>query len=376
MDIEQLKEIERSRRAEHLKAAKPQKLIKEKKKKEKLHIVYVMTWTEVCGGSKITLEHANRLIDRGQDITIVSHYEKPTWFNMNDKITFIQVPYDEILGERIPLCDVIVATYWKEIYECIEQNIAPVIYFEQGDTHLFAPEEVDKDTLEHIKKQFQTVPFTLTVSTYAKKKIKERYKKDASVITNAIDDKIFYPKDNRISKNKEEIAVALIGSIDWEFKCISNILAAIDILKEEGYNIKVNWISRTEPINTKYKAIVNPEQIVIGNTLRDSDIYICASRYESFCLPVLEAMSCGTAVITTDNGGIRDWVVENENALIIEKDNIEDIVLKTKRLIEDNDLRGTLEKNAAEAAKKFSWDNVIDNLLEYYKDVACYSIKK
>ncbi len=29
--------------------------------------------------------------------------------------------------------------------------------------------------------------------------------------------------------------------------------------------------------------IINPEQIIIGDTLRKTDIYICASMYESFC---------------------------------------------------------------------------------------------
>ena len=45
-----------------------------------------MTWTSVCGGSKIILEHANYLVDRGHKITIISHFPKPDWFNMDNRI--------------------------------------------------------------------------------------------------------------------------------------------------------------------------------------------------------------------------------------------------------------------------------------------------
>ena len=151
-DIKTLKQIEFNKREERLKTAIPQKLIYEPTENKKLHITYVMTWTGVCGGSKIILEHANKLTARGHKITIISHDKKPIWFKMNDSIQFIEVPWGQTLCESIPKCDVIVATYWREIYECIEQKIAPVIYFEQGDYHLFDLEKLDNRTYEYIKK--------------------------------------------------------------------------------------------------------------------------------------------------------------------------------------------------------------------------------
>ncbi len=46
----------------------------ESRKKIFLKITYVMTWTGICGGSKIILQHANRLVEKGHKITIISHY--------------------------------------------------------------------------------------------------------------------------------------------------------------------------------------------------------------------------------------------------------------------------------------------------------------
>ena len=60
-NIEILKKTEFEKREERLKNAKKQELVYTNKNKIQLNITYVMTWTGICGGTKIILEHANRL---------------------------------------------------------------------------------------------------------------------------------------------------------------------------------------------------------------------------------------------------------------------------------------------------------------------------
>lgn len=374
MDIVAYREIEFAEREKRLKNAEFQKLNKTNKVKDKLDIVYVMTWTELCGGSKIILEHSNYLVQRGHRVTIISHFPKPNWFDMDNRIKFIQVPWEEILCEVIHPCDVIVATYWREIYECIEQRKAPVIYFEQGDSHLFDLESLDERKLNYIKKEFEVVPFIYTVSSYAAEKIKELYNRDSIIIPNAVNDENFYVGDvNKNKDNKEEISIAMIGSEKSEFKRIKIILNAIEELRKEGYLINVNWITPDKPEKSKEKCLVNPPQKEIGNALRKSDIYICASKYESFGLPILEAMKCGLAIITTDTGGNRDFVKDNENALII-TGTVDDIKNKIKILINDIKLREKLSKNSQITSESYTWKNVIDKLEDYYREIAKYEI--
>ena len=140
--------------------------------------------------------------------------------------------------------------------------------------------------------------------------------------------------------------------------------------------MKLNWITTTETVKNKdFIAIVNPQQKIIGDTLRNTDIYICASLYESFCLPVLEAMTCGAAIITTNNGGNADFIKENENALLIQKNNIEDIAVKLEKLLDDKKLREKLAQAGVETSKRFNWDKVIRDIEEYYKEIAEYEVK-
>ena len=115
--------------------------------------------------------------------------------------------------------------------------------------------------------------------------------------------------------------------------------------------------------------------MLIGDTLRKTDIYICASMYESFCLPVLEAMTCGAAIVTTNNGGNMDFVEDEKNALIIEKDNIDDIVEKIERLLNDENLKQYLIKNGVEESARYSWDITINKIEEYYQEIANYEVE-
>lgn len=372
-NIEKLREIEFAQREERLKKAIPQKLKYNPKNKKFLNITYVMTWTEVCGGSKIILEQANRLTLLGHSVNLISHFPKPLWFPLNEKIKFIQVPWEKVLCEDIPKnSDIIVATYWREIYECIEQKIAPVVYFEQGDFHLFDSTSLDDRTFNYINKQLQTVPYVLTVSSFAKEKLKEIYNKESDVIPNAVDDKIFFYKEH---KENDIINVTIIGAEQVEFKKIPLIIEAVNRVKKDGYKVKLNWITPVKPDKIKEEAIINPKQIVIGDTLRNTDIYICASMYESFCLPVLEAMTCGAAIITTNNGGNMDFVKDNENALIIEKNNVEDIYRKLKILLEDRTKRKAISAVGVETAKEYSWEKTIEKLERYYRKIAEYEVE-
>ena len=373
MDFGEFRKLEFERRDLRLQSRQPMKLIKTGKKKDRLHIVYVMTWVGICGGSKIILQHCNKLAEMGNRVTIVCHFAKPGWFMLDERVGFVQAPMGEVLCEYIPKCDVIVATYWKEIYECVEQKIAPVVYFEQGDSHLFDPGMMNIRTMEHIRKQIEIAPFVLTVSNFAKEKLREGFGAESAVIPNAVDKDIFYPDANR--KVNDKIVITAIGSENIYFKCISNIMISIELLRKMGHSIEFIWISPDAPgKNVAVPVMINPGQKVIGDCLRRSDIYVCASLYESFCLPVLEAMTCGAAVVTTDNGGIRDFAKDQENALIIEKNDIADMVNKLVSLINDTALREKLAKNGLETAQKFDWAITADKLMEYYSEIACYVV--
>lgn len=370
MDIHDIEKIELERQEK----TTEQKLKKQALPKEKLDIVYLMVWTKTCGGSKIILEYANRLAKLGHKIKIVTYDQKPNWFSLDEKIDFIKLNPEQKMEDNIPNCDLVVATSWKNIYSAMKANVAPVAYFEQGGGHIFDIANQDERKKEIVENRIKTVPFVYTVSSYARDVIKKEYQKEAFVVPNAVDSNIFYQRDEK-EKPKNTIDITTIGPEEFAFKHVDNIIQAVSILKEKYKNIVFHWISQSEPKKHLEKAIINPPQIEIGNTLRNTDIYICASDYESFGLPVLEAMTCGAAVVTTDNGGISDFVQDKVNGLIVKKNSVDDIVEKVEELIKNKEYRKMLAKNASKTAQNFNWNKSVELLEQYYKQISQYKVE-
>lgn len=67
-------------------------------------------------------------------------------------------------------------------------------------------------------------------------------------------------------------------------------------------------------------------------------------------------MTCGAAVITTNNGGNMDFIKDGYNALLVKKDNIKDIADKIKILIKDDNLRNKIASNGVKKSKEYSWE--------------------
>lgn len=78
------------------------------------------------------------------------------------------------------------------------------------------------------------------------------------------------------------------------------------------------------------------------------------SLYEGFGLPVLEAMACGTPVLTSNVTALPE-VVDNAGVLI-DPYEVEAIAEGIRRLVEDSALREELRRRGLERAKQFSWE--------------------
>ena len=212
-DFSTFRKQEFIRRDANLKYVTPQKLIEQSYNNKNLHITYVLTHVGICGGTKIIFEHVNYLCRYKHKVTLVAHFDKPTWFPIDPRVQYIQVPFDQELTMGIVECDLIVATYWREIAECISRKIAPVVYFEQGDYHLFEWDKVDEQEKEHIFKQLQLPTFIFTVSKGAASQLKKIFNRDAKIIHNGINDRIFMLQIETLNNKETLLSQPLVVKI-------------------------------------------------------------------------------------------------------------------------------------------------------------------
>jgi glycosyltransferase involved in cell wall biosynthesis len=77
-----------------------------------------------------------------------------------------------------------------------------------------------------------------------------------------------------------------------------------------------------------------------------ADVVVCASRDETMPLTLLEAMSLGKAIITTDVGGIGEWLRDGVSALFVRPDNSADLARALERCLAEPHLRTQLGREA------------------------------
>ena len=98
---------------------------------------------------------------------------------------------------------------------------------------------------------------------------------------------------------------------------------------------------------------------------QETDIFIFPSLYEGFPAPPLDAMACGCALATTCVQGVEEYGVHRENCMIAEPNDLESMVNNIRTLIEDLDLRDSIRENGLLTAKKFSWENSANELVDF-----------
>jgi glycosyltransferase involved in cell wall biosynthesis len=94
---------------------------------------------------------------------------------------------------------------------------------------------------------------------------------------------------------------------------------------------------------------------------RQAEMLVYPSLYEGFGLPPVEAMACGTPVITSNTTSLPEVV--GEAALTVAPTDTEEIAAAMAQLLDDASLRKYLQQAGVEQAKKFTWERTAQRLL-------------
>jgi len=96
-----------------------------------------------------------------------------------------------------------------------------------------------------------------------------------------------------------------------------------------------------------------------------AELFVFPSLYEGFGLPPLEAMACGTPVVTSDRPSLPEVV--GEAGLMVEATDSQELAEAMERVLTDENLRWEMREKGLKQAVKFTWEAAAEKLLDVYR---------
>jgi glycosyltransferase involved in cell wall biosynthesis/O-antigen/teichoic acid export membrane protein len=95
-------------------------------------------------------------------------------------------------------------------------------------------------------------------------------------------------------------------------------------------------------------------------------VNMTASSAEGWCLSVMEAAACGTPSVAMAVGGLPESIDDGQTGLLAHTP--EELVAKTRMIVEDRDLRERLGAQARERAREFTWERTAEHNLSVLEE--------
>jgi len=127
-------------------------------------------------------------------------------------------------------------------------------------------------------------------------------------------------------------------------------------------------LARALGIETRTEFVGAVPHADVPACLRRLDIYVAASRLESFGVAVVEASACALPVVVSDVGGLPEVVRAEETGLIVPRENVSALQAALKRLVLDAALRERLGRaGRALVERDYGWQHCVDLMERCYE---------
>jgi len=108
---------------------------------------------------------------------------------------------------------------------------------------------------------------------------------------------------------------------------------------------------------------------VVRDVYNRCAVFVQSSFNEGFGFTAVEAMACGCALVSTDNGGSSDYAIPEQTALVAPIGDSEKLAQHVEALLRDDERRVGLARAGRELVQAFQWDRaamMLEGYLEQY----------
>ncbi|MGH7276492.1 MAG: glycosyltransferase family 4 protein [Candidatus Rokuibacteriota bacterium] len=328
----------------------------------------------IAGGVRAILTYADRLAGRGHDVTllvpaksrvraVVANVRRagPDWMpGFRPRLRWVRC----WTAGALPDGDAVVATAWQSAgpAAAAPPRCGAKFYFVQHYESLYhgAPDTVDRTYRLPLRK--------IVISTWLRDVMRERFQSAAEVLVTPVDPALFHrvPADARTPRPR-----VLMLHHDYAWKGVADGLEAVGRVKARVPSLRLVGFGVKPPRETlPYDEFhANPPQERLAAVYSSCEIYLCPSWDEGLGMPSMEAMVCGAALVTYDNGGCRDYARDGETALVARRRDVADLAAKLERLATDAALRVSLAAAGATlVTTAFDWERAVSRMEEIFEE--------
>lgn len=256
------------------------------------------------------------------------------------------------------------------------------------------PETVRKKTLwflrRTLKASIRRADHIVTDSEFSKKEILKYYnvpEDKISVVYCGVDFDRFKPLEDKelLNKVKEKYGInkeyfLYLGTLEPRKNLVRLVQAYAEAKKgKEDFPYLIlaggkGWMY--EEIFHTVQTLGLEQDVLFTGYVADEEVpvlmagafaFCFPSVYEGFGMPVLEAMACGTPVLTSKDSSMEE--IAGEETVLVDAMSVEDIAKGLVRLFEDVELRMKLSEQGLSKVKEYTWEAGAKQLMQVYEEL-------
>jgi glycosyltransferase involved in cell wall biosynthesis len=339
-----------------------------------LAVTILCPHVRVGGGVRAILTYADRLARTGHDVEIVvpaGSALRAWWLDARgSRSTFAGDLAARIRwvgrwrADELRAADVLLATAWQSapLVANADARCGRKFYLVQHYESLYhgSPDVVDATYRLPLRK--------IVISSWLRDVMREKFGEAADVLVTPVDRRLFHPVPGAPHGGTPRV---LMLHHDYPWKGVADGMEAVARARRAGaafalVGFGVKPPRRPLPYDEFHQ---NPPQETLAALYSGCEIYLCPSWDEGLGMPAMEAMACGAALVTYDNGGCRDYARDGETALVARRRDVDDLAARLDRLVGDAVLRRRLAEAGRErVTRSFDWDAAVARLERLFRD--------
>jgi glycosyltransferase involved in cell wall biosynthesis len=340
---------------------------------------------QFSGGFKVLYRHARGLADRGHDVSLIHspfdtldahwtaalrrravywagaagvlHWSPRAWVSCDSHLRPAWVA--RIEDDWLPDADVIIVSHWQSATRARRLSPSKGIKFYLVQEYEFFM-SADAALRRRIASAFASGYHTLAISHAVADMLTRCGATPGALVPDGVELDTFV----RTTPVTERDAMTV--GMPWRpeaFKGVSVGLEALEIARRL-HPLKV-WAFGSDPplgVPDWVEYLHRPSDSQLCRRLNDTAVFVVPSAFEGFGLPGAEAMACGAALVSTDNGGVRTYAEPGIHALLSPPDDAATLASNLARMVSDAALRHRIAAAGYERIREFSWERSTDAL--------------